>query len=330
MGRFSASTPAHTQTQRFSETANLSGSRGEIFSKARINAALPPSIGPPQSHSRRVTLRCCKCLKFSYDRNMKHANNIAAIDELSASEGVFTTAQAQRLGISRNALSHACKVGPPERVAHGAYRLSGAPSSETDELAAIWKLTASTAFSWSGKLSGTAWPSVALRPHGSWESGASTLPLPHLRSRAHQLKNRVGTFGVRNVDEGDMAWMGGLPVTRAERTLADLCLDCEDPSLVEGAFRDAAAQRPHRLREAWQPARRARRKQTASGPARAPRKSPLRIRPERPIMKSLFLIKHRCTTNRTGDRYGRQIRGDGPEDEDRRRKRGDDRKVRRR
>lgn len=67
---------------------------------------------------------------------MKYANNIAAIDELSASEGVFTTAQAQRLGISRNALSH------------GAYRLSGAPNSETDELAAIWKLTASTAFSW--------------------------------------------------------------------------------------------------------------------------------------------------------------------------------------
>lgn len=49
-------------------------------------------------------------------------------------------------------------------------------------------------------------------------------------------------FGVRNVDEGDMVWMGGLPVTRAERTLADLCLDCEDPSLAEGAFRDAAAQ----------------------------------------------------------------------------------------
>ena len=63
---------------------------------------------------------------------MKYANNIAAIDELSASEGVFTTAQAQRLGISRNALSHACKVGRLERVAHGAYRLSGAPSSETD------------------------------------------------------------------------------------------------------------------------------------------------------------------------------------------------------
>ena len=53
---------------------------------------------------------------------MKYANNIAAIDELSASEGVFTTAQAQRLGISRNALSHACKVGRLERAELGDRR----------------------------------------------------------------------------------------------------------------------------------------------------------------------------------------------------------------
>ena len=42
----SESASTHTQTQRFSETANLSESRDEIFNKARINAALPPSIGP--------------------------------------------------------------------------------------------------------------------------------------------------------------------------------------------------------------------------------------------------------------------------------------------
>ena len=46
MGRFFASTSTHTQTQRFSETANLSESRGEIFNKARINAALPPFDWP--------------------------------------------------------------------------------------------------------------------------------------------------------------------------------------------------------------------------------------------------------------------------------------------
>ena len=108
---------------------------------------------------------------------MKYANNIAAIDELSASEGVFTTAQAQRLGISRNALSHACKVGRLERVAHGAYRLSGAPSSETDELAAIWKLTASTAFSWErqAKWDGVVVDADAGEPsqicHGGFDAG---------------------------------------------------------------------------------------------------------------------------------------------------------------
>lgn len=46
MGRFFASTSTHTQTQRFSETANLSESRGDIFNKTGINAALPPSISP--------------------------------------------------------------------------------------------------------------------------------------------------------------------------------------------------------------------------------------------------------------------------------------------
>ena len=174
---------------------------------------------------------------------MKYANNIAAIDELSASEGVFTTAQAQRLGISRNALPHACKVGRLERVAHGAYRLSGAPSSETDELAAIWKLTASTAFSWERQAK---WDGVAVGGStAAWLLGIGDFHLSPYRIYAPERINskiESARFGARNVDEGDMAWMGGLPVTRAERTLADLCLDCEDPSLVEGAFRDAAAQ----------------------------------------------------------------------------------------
>ena len=162
---------------------------------------------------------------------MKYANNIAAIDELSASEGVFTTAQAQRLGISRNALSHACKVGRLERVAHGAYRLSGAPSSETDELAAIWKLTASTAFSWERQAK---WDGVAVGGStAAWLLGIGDFHLSPYRIYAPERINskiESARFGVRNVDEGDMAWMGGLPVTRAERTLA------------EGAFRDAAAQ----------------------------------------------------------------------------------------
>ena len=44
---------------------------------------------------------------------------------------------------------------------------------------------------------------------------------------------------MRGVGYDEVAWVGGLPVTRIERTLVDLCLDCEDPSLIEDAFDDA-------------------------------------------------------------------------------------------
>ncbi len=41
---------------------------------------------------------------------MTYSNHIAALNGLSSSEGVFTTAQAARLGITRNALP---KPWPP-------------------------------------------------------------------------------------------------------------------------------------------------------------------------------------------------------------------------
>lgn len=45
---------------------------------------------------------------------------------------------------------------------------------------------------------------------------------------------------MRAVDEEEIAWVDGLPITKAERTLVDLCLDFEDPSLIGDALRDAA------------------------------------------------------------------------------------------
>ena len=77
---------------------------------------------------------------------MTYSNHRTALNELSASEGIFTTAQAARLGITRNALSQAVASGRAERIMHGAYRLAGSQSDFTDELAAICKLTAPSAF----------------------------------------------------------------------------------------------------------------------------------------------------------------------------------------
>lgn len=49
------------------------------------------------------------------------------------------------------------------------------------------------------------------------------------------------TFATRPVDPRDITIIEGLPVTRPERTLVDLCLDFEGPSLIEDAFLDAVA-----------------------------------------------------------------------------------------
>lgn len=79
----------------------------------------------------------CKSMKISYNCSMKYFSNIAAISELSESEGVFTTAQAARMDISRDALAHSCRAGRLERICHGAYRMSGTQRRDTDELNAF-------------------------------------------------------------------------------------------------------------------------------------------------------------------------------------------------
>lgn len=77
---------------------------------------------------------------------MSNSNHLEAIAQLSESEGVFTTAQAARMDIPRDALHDAVGSGRLERVMRGAYRMVGSGSSYMDELVAVWKLTASARF----------------------------------------------------------------------------------------------------------------------------------------------------------------------------------------
>ena len=72
---------------------------------------------------------------------MSNSNHIEAIAQLSESESIFTTAQARRMGIPRDALHDAVESGRIERIVRGAYRMVSSGSSFTNELAAIWKLT---------------------------------------------------------------------------------------------------------------------------------------------------------------------------------------------
>lgn len=172
---------------------------------------------------------------------MSNENHIARLDELSASEGVFTTAQALRMGVTRNALSRAAASGRAERLLKGAYKLAAVPGSPTDELAAVWKLTDPPRFTWERMRS---WDGVTVG--GSTASallGIGDLHLSPYRIYApRRINSRLGcaSFARRDIDPKDVTWISGLPVTRAERTLMDLVLDDEDPSLVEDALADAA------------------------------------------------------------------------------------------
>ena len=179
-------------------------------------------------------------MKISYKCNMKYFSNITAISELSESEGVFTTAQAARMDISRDALAHSCRVGRLERICHGAYRMSGAQRRGTDELNALWKLTNPSLCAWERKRQ---WDGIAV-------SGTTAANLqqigdfflsPYRMTAPMRIntRNESLSFAKREIAEQDIVWLDGLPVTKPERTLVDLCLDCEDPSLIIDAYNDA-------------------------------------------------------------------------------------------
>ncbi|MBR3160189.1 MAG: type IV toxin-antitoxin system AbiEi family antitoxin domain-containing protein [Atopobiaceae bacterium] len=173
---------------------------------------------------------------------MSRRNNIAVINELSASERVFTTAQAERLGVSRDALAKACASGNLVRVAHGAYRMAGVPPTELDELIAVWKLTKPALF-FHERASYEYWDGIAVSGHtaasvlgiGDFYMSPYRLVAPR-RMRSNALS---ATFATRCVEREDVSFSRGLPVTRPERTLVDLVLDDEDPSLVIDALGDA-------------------------------------------------------------------------------------------
>ena len=146
---------------------------------------------------------------------MTYSDHITAMNELSSSEGVFTTAQAQRLGIPRDALAHACA-------------------------AAIWKLTDPARFTWERQAE---WDGVAVggTAAASLQGIGDFFASPYRIYAPRRINSRLeaAAFAARAINAEDVSWEHGLPLTRPERTLIDLCLDSEDPSLIADAYRDA-------------------------------------------------------------------------------------------
>lgn len=171
---------------------------------------------------------------------MKYRDHVSSIAELAESEGVFTTAQATRLGIPRDALHDAFESGRLERIVHGAYRLVGSSSRETDELVALWKLTAPKLFTheriaeWDGIcVGGTS---------AAYLNGIGDLHLSPYRIYSRKRinsRNPSARFSKRDVARRDVSFEQGVPITKPERTVLDLVVDREEPSNVVDVFKEA-------------------------------------------------------------------------------------------
>lgn len=173
---------------------------------------------------------------------MRNSNHLEVIAQLSESEGVFTTAQAERMGVPRDALHDAAESRRIERIMRGVYRMIGSGASFADELTAIWKLTDPAKFTHE-RLRVAEWDGIVVG--GSTASALLEIGDLHLSPyriyapRRINTRNDTARFTKRTVSRSDVTFSHGLPVTRFERTLFDLVMDDEDLSLVADVLRDA-------------------------------------------------------------------------------------------
>lgn len=173
---------------------------------------------------------------------MKYQTYKSLIQELAEEEGVFTTAQAERLGIPRSTLSYASSAHILERVAHGAYRLVGCQQDSLDNAKAAWKLTAPEKMS-AERMAVENWDGVAIGGSSAAAiQGIGDFHLTPLRilSPVRFNSRRDGVrFGRRVIERRDVSFAEGLALTKPERTILDLILDKEDPSQIVDALKDA-------------------------------------------------------------------------------------------
>lgn len=183
-------------------------------------------------------------MTISYNSVMSYENHTQKIAELARSEGgIFTSAQAVRSGIPRDALSYALRTGRLERIVRGAYKMASAPDSRFDTYIAFWKLTAPSAFGYE-RIS--AFDGVVVGGHtASYIHDFGVLqPSPCRIYAPKRMRSKLQgiSFAQRRIEEKDVVFKEGLYVTRPERTIYDLLLDHEDPSLVADTLADARRQ----------------------------------------------------------------------------------------
>ncbi len=152
--------------------------------------------------------------------------------------GLVTRRQAQDGGLSQATMTRLVRKGNLERIAHGVYRLRGAPTPDHVELRAAWLQLAPETPAWVR----TSDDGVVSHRSGAEIYGLGNLPADvhefTVPSRRQTRRNDV-RLHVRPLRDGEWISMRGLLVTCPSRIASDLLLDGEDPGAVAQLVADA-------------------------------------------------------------------------------------------
>lgn len=153
--------------------------------------------------------------------------------------GLFTRRQAEATGLAWSTLARLASDGATvERIAHGVYRLRGAPPVDHLDLRAAWLQLAPDTPAWERT------PDTGVVSH---RSAAALYGLGHLPADVHEFilptrrQSRRPDLRLHRsrLTEAEWTTLHGLPVTRPARIAADLLTDREDPGAAGHVIADA-------------------------------------------------------------------------------------------
>ncbi len=168
-------------------------------------------------------------------------SQLLALADLAEEQwGQFTAAQATEIGVPRQTLTRLAKQGSLEHMAHGVYRMTGAPTTTHDRLRAAWLATepdkkAATRLRETQPIVVSHRSAAVLRDLGDLDADRFEFSTPiRKQSRRDDVQ-----FYKKTLDNDQWDIVEGLPVTTGERTITDLAAARIDGGHLAGVVRDA-------------------------------------------------------------------------------------------
>ncbi|MFD9668329.1 type IV toxin-antitoxin system AbiEi family antitoxin domain-containing protein [Rhodococcus sp. NPDC059968] len=166
---------------------------------------------------------------------------ILDLADLAAGQwGLFTMAQARELDLSAQQVARLANSGAVERLRHGVYRISGAPSAPDEQLRAAWLMIDPRKTA--GERLEADHPAIVSRRsaaqlHDLGDLDADVMEFATSRRRQSRLSDVRYHVQVYASDQWTL--VGGLPVTTVLVTIAELAADQLDGGHLAGIIRDA-------------------------------------------------------------------------------------------